>query len=291
MLSWHLIALDPDTGELPTDPDAGFLPPNVNAPEGEGSVLFTVQSKAGLATGTTICNQASIVFDVNAPIETPQWCNTLDSTKPQSQVLPLAATQSAPTFPVQWAGTDAGSGIAAYTIFVSENGGPFTSFLANTTETAALFPGQVGKTYAFYSVARDLTGNEEAPPTMADTTTQVVVSACAVNVSAQVSVTRGGFRRHSLTGRYVQQVRLKNSSSGVLAGPLSLALDTLSSNATLFSKTGQTSCATPVGPYKTVSVGTDNMLSAGESATVVLEFTNPSNTGITYSPRVLAGTP
>ena len=50
-------------------------------------------------------------------------------------------------------------------------------------------------------------------------------------------------------------------------------------------------CATPVSAYKTIGVGADNVLSALESATVALEFTNPSNGAILYSTRVLSGSP
>jgi hypothetical protein len=117
----------------------------------------------------------------------------------------------------------------------------------------------------------------------------VIVPVCATNVGAQVSITRGGLRKNSATGRYVQQVALKNAGSSAIAGPVSLVLDGLSSNATLFNKSGNTACATPVSPYINVNVGTDNVLSVGEGVTVVLEFANPSNQGITYTARVLAG--
>lgn len=173
VLTWLFTSINPDTGQLTDDPDAGFLPPNVNPPEGEGSVVFTVQSKAGLATGTTICNQASIVFDVNAPIPTPQWCNSVDSAPPSSHVLPLAANQTSASFTVEWAGTDVGAGIQDYTIFVSENGGPFTPFVSDTTDSSATFTGQVGHNYAFYSIARDLVGNEENPKATPDARTIV----------------------------------------------------------------------------------------------------------------------
>ena len=77
VLTWRLFSLDPITGKFTDDPDAGFLPPNVTSPEGEGSVLFTVGLKSGIQIGTDICNGASIIFDVNEPIETPFWCNTI----------------------------------------------------------------------------------------------------------------------------------------------------------------------------------------------------------------------
>ena len=155
LLVWRFTSLDPVTGEPTEDPLAGFLPPNVNPPAGEGHVLFTVQPKPGLLTGTTICNQASIVFDTNAPIVTPQRCNTLDRTAPASQVQPLTSPQFSTTFDVSWSGTDEGAGIGGYTVFVSENNGPFTVFASDTASTSAPFIGEIGKIYAFYSIATD----------------------------------------------------------------------------------------------------------------------------------------
>src|SRR5260370_208830 len=80
--------------------------------------------KSGLATGTPIQNQAVVVFDTNAPIATPTWLNTIDRDPPVTHVLPLASTQSSPNFAVQWRGIDAGSGIRASTILVSDTAGP-----------------------------------------------------------------------------------------------------------------------------------------------------------------------
>ena len=174
LLTWRFTSIDPDTGQFTEDPEAGFLPPNVNPPEGDGSVSFSVQPKGGLATGVQICNQANIVFDVNAPIITPQWCNTIDETPPSSAVQSLSATQPSPNFTVQWAGFDQGSGIRDYTVFVSTDHGPYVPFLSDTTDLSAAFTGDAGHTYAFYSLARDLVGNEEAAAAIADTTTRVV---------------------------------------------------------------------------------------------------------------------
>ncbi len=106
------------------------------------------------------------------------------------------------------------------------------------------------------------------------------------DVTAQVSITRGGFRYNRTTGRFVQQVTLKNISSNPIQGPVSLVLDNLSSNAELFNRTGYTRSGSP---YINVNVGSDNVFSPGESAFVILDFKNPSNRGITYTTRVLAG--
>jgi hypothetical protein len=138
--------------------------------------LFTITPKSDLSTGTDIQNRATIVFDENPPISTPGWLNILDNTKPTSQVLSLAAVQTSPSFQVQWSGSDEGAGILDHTIFVSENGGPFTVFLRNTASPSATFTGQTGKTYAFYSMARDQTGNVEDTPAGPDTTTRVAAA-------------------------------------------------------------------------------------------------------------------
>ena len=173
-LTWRLRAIDPATGNFPADPREGFLPPNVNPPEGDGSVLFTIAPKA-LPSGTEICNQANIIFDTNEPIVTPEWCNTLDNDVPISAVLALPSIQATTDFEVQWDGSDVGAGIRDYTIYVSEDGASYTQWLTNTLDTANIFTGQDGKTYEFYSIARDETGNLEGVPSISDASTTVVL--------------------------------------------------------------------------------------------------------------------
>ena len=77
---------------------------------------------------------------------------------------------------MSWSGQDDadGSGIAAYDIYVSDNGGPFNPFLLNTTDVTATFTGAAGHTYGFYSVATDNVGHVEAPPLAPDATIQVL---------------------------------------------------------------------------------------------------------------------
>jgi hypothetical protein len=66
-----------------------------------------------------------------------------------------------------------GSGIRGFTIYVSDNGGPFIPWLVNTTLTSATYAGQPGHSYAFYSVATDNAGNVEPTPTGPQATTIV----------------------------------------------------------------------------------------------------------------------
>jgi hypothetical protein len=67
----------------------------------------------------------------------------------------------------------AGSGIAFYDIYVSDDKGPFTLWQPAAITTSATFAGQNGHTYAFYSVATDNVGNVQATPTAAQASTTV----------------------------------------------------------------------------------------------------------------------
>jgi hypothetical protein len=187
IITWRFQSIDPATG-LPTDdPLAGFLPPNTAPPQGEGSVMFTIKPKVGLATGTEIRNKARIVFDTNPAIDTPEWFNTLDITKPTSLVTPLAPKEPS-SFAVNWSGTDTGSGTGSYSIYVSDNNSLFAPFLINTPATSGTFTGEIGHTYRFYSIARDAAGNEEPVKNSAEATTIVVP---AVSVSGRVTTPDG----------------------------------------------------------------------------------------------------
>ena len=93
----------------------------------------------------------------------------VDQTAPTSRVSPLAA-KSAVQFIVSWTGTDDHE-FGAFDIFVSVNGGAYTPWLERTNATGALFQGELGKRYSFYSRATDAAGNVEAIPAEPDATT------------------------------------------------------------------------------------------------------------------------
>ncbi|MBZ5640837.1 MAG: hypothetical protein LAO51_19030 [Acidobacteriia bacterium] len=173
VITWRFASIDPATGQPVTDPVAGFLPPNVSSPEGQGSVSFTLMAKPGLESGTEIHNQATIVFDDNAPIATSVWVNTLDSTAPSSHVLPLPGTQTTRNFQVQWAGTDPDSGVRNFTVLVSDNGSSFRPFVSDTVVTLSEFAGEPGHTYAFFSIAQDQAGTFEPSKSQAEAITGV----------------------------------------------------------------------------------------------------------------------
>ncbi len=87
--------------------------------------------------------------------------------------LPASITTATPSFTLSWTGTPGpgATSIASYTIFVSEDSGPFTPFLSDTTQTSATFTGQFGHTYSFYSIATDNLGLVQPAPATAQAMT------------------------------------------------------------------------------------------------------------------------
>lgn len=208
-ITWLMRSRDPATGDLPEDPYAGFLPPNDATRRGEGSLTYTVRSRADLADGTQLTNRATIVFDptygANPPILTPWVTNTIDAVAPGSAVQPLPA-QGVGEIPLSWGGQDApgGSGIASYDIYTSRNGGPYAPWLMATTNTTARFLGEPGSAYRFYSVARDAAGNTEAAPAEPDASISLGGGAASVGIARdgeQLRVTFEGILESAPTVR------------------------------------------------------------------------------------------
>jgi len=189
---WTLTAIDPATGETPTGALAGFLPPNDADHAGEGFVTYTARPKADSLTGTVIDAVARIVFDTEPPLDTPPIFNTLDASAPTSTVQTLAVAPDETQLLLDWAGDDDpdGSGLESFTVFVSVDGGPFAPWLTDTTLTAAPYLVGSGRTYAFYSTARDNAGNVE--PTPAAAQAQVALNTLPlVDAGADAAVEEG----------------------------------------------------------------------------------------------------
>jgi hypothetical protein len=157
-------ALDPATMEWTEDPILGFLPPNLNAPEGEGSLTFSIFPKDSLVTGTTISNKAYIYFDYNPVIPTPPWVNTIDATLPSSSMTALPVISRDTTFTISWQGSDFESGAKLYDVMVSVNDNPYQPVLLSSKFTNFKFIGKMDSTYKFYTVAYDSVYNKESIP-------------------------------------------------------------------------------------------------------------------------------
>jgi hypothetical protein len=107
----------------------------------------------------------------------------------------------------------------------------------------------------------------------------------------QLGITRGGLVYNRATRRFAQSLTVRNTGPVAVAGPIHLALDSLSGNATLVNPTGTTSTRPPLGsPYITM-VPQGGLLGAGATLTVTLQFDNPSMAPISYSHRVLLTAP
>jgi hypothetical protein len=186
--SARFYCIDPESG-LPPSVDIGFLPPEDGTGRGMGHVSYVVEPKPDLETGTTIRNVAEIQFDFGEIIATNQvdphdpsqvtdpdkeCLNTVDASAPTSEVNPLPDVTRESDFIVQWGGVDGeGSGIVAYDVFVSTDDGPYEPWLEDTAHTSETFSGEAGRTYRFYSTARDGVGFEEDETAEADAVTEV----------------------------------------------------------------------------------------------------------------------
>jgi hypothetical protein len=217
--------------------------------------------------------------DTSGGVETPRRSTTfsIDRTPPASRVSALPATESSASFTLQWSGSDALSGIQSYTIYVSDNGGAFSPWL-NTSATSVVFTGNPGHTYGFYSIAQDNAGNVEGSKSSAEATT---TAGGAINVTSQVKVTSTGFLYSRATGTFNGTITVTNIGGAALAGPLEVVFTGLPSNVSLHNATNTNAGS----PYITVASG----LAAGKATSFTVQFSNPSNSNISYSPIVYSG--
>lgn len=111
------------------------------------------QAEVALVVLRTVSGQAPVRFDNDGE----PYAYQLDMGAPTFQ-LSAPATSSASPFPVAWSGSDAGSGIAGYTIEVRKDGGAWQTLLEDTAATSFSFTGQPGAAYDFRGFAEDGVG-------------------------------------------------------------------------------------------------------------------------------------
>ena len=174
-IEWFFQTIDPATGRPPTDPQRGFLPPNVEAPEGQAFVEFLLQANEQVASASILENTAGITFDQNEAIDTNFLRYTVDGDVPFSSVASLPDTIYATTFNLSWSGEDpsGASGLKSYSLYVSRNGGPFALEAGDLEQTQYVFTGEPGLDYGFYTIAVDNAGNRELEKFFPDATVHV----------------------------------------------------------------------------------------------------------------------
>lgn len=148
------------------------LPPNKVPPEGEGWVTFTVNTKNNLASGTQIKNKATITFDINKPIQTNEYLNTLDLNAPTVTMNPLAASQKGTKMVVRWKSSDGadGSGVELHDVYMSVDKGPFDLVGVSYTDSLVVNALSGTHNYSFYAIAKDNVGNiQSVKPTAVST--------------------------------------------------------------------------------------------------------------------------
>lgn len=108
-------------------------------------------------------------------------------------------------------------------------------------------------------------------------------------VTAGIVLAKGGIALNRRTNRWVQTNTLTNTTLSPIAGPLYLVLDGLSVTATLANGAGVSTNVAPLGsPYVQV-LGSGGSLAPGASVSAILEFFNPTRSGILYTGRILSG--
>lgn len=159
MAKWHITSLDPMTMEPTEDPMNGVLPINEDG-SGIGQILFDISLKNGLAHGTEIPNQATIIFDANEPITTPTWTNIVDVVPPASKV-DYTSMEKPDTVTLHFTGEDEGSGVWRYTVYVQDGKNAPWREVGVTDSCAFDFEYAEGIDYGFCVLATDSAGNVE----------------------------------------------------------------------------------------------------------------------------------
>lgn len=105
------------------------------------------------------------------------------------------------------------------------------------------------------------------------------------DLTGQVTISRSGFRLDRVSGFFVQDLRITNTSTATLPASLYLVFSGLTPGVTLVNKSGLTEALLPVGSsYLTIPLPGEGLsLPPGGSAQFTLQFLNPDRNAINYS--------
>ena len=119
--------------------------------------------------------------------------------------------------------------------------------------------------------------------TVTDTPAVVPQPTGPVNVSGQVSVTSTGFVRSRVTGTFNGTMTVKNVSGQSIAGPIEIVFTSLAVGVTLSNATGTTF------GRQYITVPGVASLAPGQSANVSVQFNDPGNVLVTFTPVTYSG--
>lgn len=200
---YSITSLDPMTAESTTDMMAGILPINNANKDGEGYIVFDVKLKEGLADGTKIDNEASIIFDANDAILTPVWANETDYVMPVGYVDGIKQLDSN-HIEIEMDGIDERSGIWKYDLYYQAGAGsswfPLAEDLTSNSYEMEVYD---DIDYGFCVVATDMAGNKEVKSLSRDYSyLNGVITSGIVKVETNNSNING--RVYDLSGRRVK---------------------------------------------------------------------------------------
>ena len=175
---WIFQSIDPETGVAPVD-SIGFLPVNDTLiGNGEGFVTFSVAALNSTATGDTIAEQATIIFDENDAMATNVYTNIFDAVAPASVMVcdtMTAMTDHTLKFKAVATDDEDGSGPQYVNLFVNVDNTQYV-FASRMESDTALYADSVftsyklgqGSVYSFVAQATDNVGNVETFKTTPD---------------------------------------------------------------------------------------------------------------------------
>jgi hypothetical protein len=88
--------------------------------------------------------------------------------------------------------------------------------------------------------------------------------------------------------QFLQTLTITNNSGSAIAGPVNIVIQGLPSTVTLTNAGGTTGCTSSGSPFMTVVLA-NGSLSAGQSASIQLDFRDPSLGGFSYTTAVTSG--
>jgi hypothetical protein len=165
-----------------SDPDGDTLTYQLQVSDGPGfaNLLLNVEWIKELAYTSTrdlygkpLCWRVRANDGVSYGAWSGTWTFFTDVNPPVTHIEALTEYTTAAHFKVFWQGTDDISGICAFYVYVSDNGGPFELWMNGTSKLSEGFPGKDGHRYGFCSAGRDRCGNIESVHASADAATTV----------------------------------------------------------------------------------------------------------------------